>query len=316
MSKAERILHFKVERTLTKNKFGITYQGLDTRNNSKVVIKELRAAPSSQSLNMLDKINLIEEGNFLTSSYFTTNNKHFIVRDFMEGTDFKSVLSSPIKFSQLSKEFVIRCLIEVLNQLHILHSEGILHTDIKPSNLLIKHKPGEKINKWNPKNITIIDYERAIPFKSPKTTEYKGFSMIYSPPEQILKRVDLFNESVDIFATTVTFLEILSKQKPLYDCNAEVMINLQLTYPIPKPRKVEQELFDILSPYIYKERFKRPPRQLTYEEITHTLKTGINQRKYNTEELMNNLTEWLKYHHKPEKHWAIKLFRRIFIEKQ
>ncbi len=211
---------------------------------------------------------------------------------------------------------MIQCLIQVLSQLHKLHSVNILHTDIKPSNLLIKHKPGEKINTWNPNHITIIDYERAISLKPSLTKEYKGFSMIYSPPEQILKKVELFNESIDVFASIVTFLEILSKQKPLYDCNAEIMINLQLTYPIPKPRNIDRELFDILSPAIYKERFKRPPRQLTQEEITSTLKAGINQREYNSEILIYNLTLWLKKHHKQERHWAIKLFRRIFIEKQ
>ncbi len=316
MSKANRILDFKIERTLTKNKFGITYQSLDTQNNKKVVIKKLYAAPTSNTLSILEQINHIKNDCFVKSRYFSSNNKHYIIRDFIDGTDFKSILSSPIKFSQLSNEFVIQCLIQVLNQLHHLHSEGILHTDIKPSNLLIKHKHGEKISNWNPENIRIIDYERAISLKPPLSKEYKGFSMIYSPPEQILKRVDLFNESIDIFASIVTFLEILSKQKPLYDCNAEIMINLQLTYPIPKPRKVDQGLFDILSPAIYKERFKRPPRQLTYEEITNTLKAGINQREYNSEMLINNLTSWLKKHHKQENHWIIKLLNRIFIEKQ
>ncbi len=312
----KQILHYKVQKTLTKNKFGITYKCLNTNNNQEVILKEVYRTPNPEQLTILKKINNINHGNFLKSSYFSTNNKHYIVRDFFNGTDFKSILKSTIKYSQLSQHFFIKSLIQVLSQLQKLHNLGILHTDIKPSNIFIKHSAKAKINKWNPEDVMILDYERAILFPTSTNTRYKGFSMLYSPPEQVLKRLDLFNESTDIFAATISFLEILSKHKPLYDCNAEVMINLQLTYPIPKPANMDQTLFDILKPSIYKEKFKKPPRLLSYDDITTTLKSGINQRQYNSQELAEKLSAWLSNHEKQNHHWVIKLLHRIFIEKQ
>ncbi len=310
------IEHYKIEKVLSKNKFGTTYKCLNTQNNKTVVLKQLKSPLQIESIEVLEKINSIANKKLLKSRFFTSDNLHYIVRGYIEGTDLKSILKSPIKYSHLSPSFIIRLYIQLLEQLKVLHQSGILHTDIKPSNILILHKPKEKIKYWTPENIRLIDYERAILFPVPSSFKYKGFSMIYSPPEQILKRTDLFDESLDIFSATITFLEIFSKQKPLYDCNAEVMINLQLTYPIPKPRKVSQEIFDIISPAIYKQRFARPPRLLSHSEITQTLESGIKQRLHTPEKLIKQLNLWLTANNKKEDHWIIRLFKRIFIEKQ
>ncbi len=310
------IEHYKIEKVLSKNKFGITYKCTDTKNNKSLILKELKNPTSNESTKVLKTINSIQDPKFPQSNTFSSKNTHYIVRDYYEGTDLKTILNSPVKYSHLSQTFIIKLYIELLHQLEILHQAGILHTDIKPSNILIQHKPKEKIKHWNPENIRLLDYERAICFPAASSFKYKGFSMIYSPPEQILKRHDLFDESMDIFSATITLLETLTKQKPLYDCNAELMINLQLTYPIPKPRKVPQELFNIISPAIYKQRFTLPPRRLNYSEITQTLQSGINHRIHKPQKLINELNFWLKAQNSEEKHWLTRLLKRIFIDKQ
>ncbi len=316
MVQNKNIDHYIVEKVLTKNKFGITYKCLDSETNKRVILKEIKTALSEESLRVLDKINFIGNNKFPKSYTFSSGNSNYIVRDYLEGTDLKTILNSPIRYSHFSQIFIVKLYLQLLKQLEVLHQSGVLHTDIKPSNILIQHGPKEKIKNWNPENVRLIDYERAITFPANSAFKYKGFSMIYSPPEQILKRSDLFDESMDIFAATITLLETLSKQKPLYDCNAEVMINLQLTYPIPKPRKVSQELFDIISPAICKQRFPRPPRQLSYNEVTQVLKSGIEQRIHNPQPLIDKLNLWLSTQDADEVHWFTRLFKRVFIEKQ
>ncbi|MCW3805965.1 protein kinase domain-containing protein [Plebeiibacterium marinum] len=307
---------YKIEKILAKNKFGKTYKATHPNTQKKVVIKELYHVPKDELLQILKTINNLNSPSFLKSTYLKLNNKHYIIRDYAEGTDLKTAIKGSFKYAQIPKRFIIQLFINLLKELQVLHSNNILHTDIKPSNIFIKHHPKENPSKWNPENIVLLDYERAITFPAHAGEQYKSFSLIYSPPEQVLKKRDLFSQSTDTFATAISLLEALTKQKPLYDCNAEILINLQLTYPIPKPRNIDTELFNIISPAIYKERFPRPPRLLHTDEIIKILTTGVEIRERHSKDLIKNLEKWLDDHPQREPHWINKLFYRIFIEKQ
>jgi serine/threonine protein kinase len=306
---------YKVEKQLGKSKFGITYLAHDT-NNKKVLIKHLYSPLPSYNHEILRKLNQLNIHYFPKSQYITTkNNEHLIIRDYIEGSDIKSILNKPIKYAQIPKSFFTKAFIEVFNAINLLHKNGIIHGDIKPSNILIKHPTHKNIKYWKPSNIALIDFERALLSNPPSENTYHGFSMIYSPPEQILRYPQLLNPTIDIFATCVSLLETLTNKKPLYDCNAEILINLQLTYPIPKPQKMDTTLFEIIKKGFYKEKFPLPPNRLTNNKVIEILKQGIKNRYQDASEIKDDLEKWLQNTPIKKKHWLLNLFQRIMTEK-
>ncbi len=300
-----------IEKQTSKSKFGITFIGYHKKTNKKVVIKKLYEKPSKSIIDNVLRINQINSKFFPQSQYINTpNDENFIIREYHEGTDLKTILKNPFKYSRLSETFVVGLFIEIFKALHILHNQNLLHSDIKPSNIIIKHKGNISIKQLNTNDFVLIDFERALAL--PTTINNKGFSLVYSPPEQILKYNELFTSSVDVFATCITLFEALTHKKPLYDCNAEIMINLQLTYPIPKPPKFNDELFDILNKGFYKERFPRPPRLLSHTQVNEILKKGIANRNNNAIDIAQKLQQWLNNHPQKQEHWLIRLSKKIW----
>ena len=281
-----------IEKQTSKSKFGTTYKCRHAESGEKLIVKNLFAEPDTDYIRTLNKLNEIDEPHLPQHKYIqTSNGEHLIVRRYYEGSDLKSILKNPFKYSRLSKNFIVEVFIEVFKALHILHQNQILHTDIKPANIIIKHTKWFSPRNINPNDIAIIDIEQALPLP---VLHNKGFALIYSPPEQILKYNHLFCPATDIFAACVTMLETLTNKKPLYDCNAEVMINLQLTYPIPKPVKIDNALFSILQKGFYKDRFPRPPRQLTHGQVNEILTRGLKKRCNNARQMADDLLSWLK----------------------
>ncbi len=305
---------FKIEEKLAKNKFGETYLCTKVSTGSLVIVKCLYSPPPPETISIINQINQLKLKQTPLSEYLTLKDKHFIIREYFTGSDLKSVLNTTFQYAHISKRFFIEIFIELLKILNTMHQNGIIHADIKPSNIIIRHKPGLNPKYWNPKDIALIDFERALRIPISGEVPHKGFSMIYSPPEQILKYTELYSPSMDVFSSAVCLLEALTHKKPLYDCNAEIFINLQLTYPIPKPSNINDELFSILQKSFYKERFPHPPRLLAPGEIKKILENGINGRYQSAEVLINNLSDYLKLTPEKNTHWMIRLFKRIFIE--
>ncbi len=293
-------------KTLSKQKFGQSYLCGKTSNNTKYVIKRLKAPLAPDNLKILEEINAIDNICIPKSEYITHNNNAFIIREYFEGTDIKTLLKK--SFQKISVNYAVDIYIQLFNTLELLHTNNILHCDIKPSNIIINTSESGHLPK-KPK-VRLIDFERAIHFPANSNTYQQGFSLLYSPPEHILKYKHLYNPALDIFSASISLLETITKKRPLYDCNAEVLINLQLTYPITKPHKFDDELFFILQKGLYKERFPRPPHKLSTEEVNNILHNGIQKRSDNASVISSLLQDWLIRHPEEKKSWFSKFWQK------
>ena len=84
--------------------------------------------------------------------------------------------------------------------LYILHSNNIIHHDIKPSNILIDFKGG----------VSIEGFDCSI-FKGEDSYE---FTLAYSPPELLIEHK--VNEKIDMWQLGVLILELYNKKKSIF----------------------------------------------------------------------------------------------------
>eukprot|EP00158_Paraphelidium_tribonemae_P001720 Partr_v1_DN24721_c0_g1_i2_m37191 putative protein kinase kinase kinase len=123
-------------------------------------------------------------------------------------------------------EFILKLCQDIIAGINDIHSQGIMHCDLKSANILIEITPESIVNA------VICDYGLArvsIPSsngqKSPSESVVKGFSPTYAAPESFKKRQsgercasnDEFElKAGDIFAFGILMVEILNRRAPWF----------------------------------------------------------------------------------------------------
>ncbi|MCX7861983.1 MAG: protein kinase [Bacteroidales bacterium] len=191
----------------------------------------------------------------------------FFVRNFFNGQTLDKV--------KLNEDQVIQILNDLSNQLKKLHTFGYLHTDIKPTNLLLLEN-----------TVKILDFGSCIPMNFEQPQHYiVPFTMIYAPPEMILNRYYLCNRSSDFYMWGMLAFYLFTRKPPFDHCNPIILMHQQLnTFP---PYEKIKNLYwkSVIISATYKEPFSKPPHKISLSEIDEKLKQMINKR----EELLTQL---------------------------
>ncbi len=168
---------YRVVQVLSSGAFGQTYLAVDTRrpNHPQCVVKQLRPPSNTstvlktayrlfkQEAEILEKLGKHDQIPFLLA-YFEDSNQFYLVEEFVPG----QALNREIIAGQYwPEERVISLLEEVLEILAFVHSQGMIHRDVNPSNL-IRRKPDRKlvlIDFGSVKEVTthLSDYDTEFP---------------------------------------------------------------------------------------------------------------------------------------------------------
>jgi tetratricopeptide (TPR) repeat protein len=168
---------YRVVQILSSGAFGQTYLAVDTRRpgHPQCVVKQLRPPSNTstvlktayrlfkQEAEILEKLGKHPQIPFLLA-YFEEGNQFYLVEEFVPG----HALNREIMAGQAwREERVIALLEEVLELLAFVHSQGVIHRDVNPSNL-IRRKPDGKlvlIDFGSVKEVTthITDYDAEFP---------------------------------------------------------------------------------------------------------------------------------------------------------
>jgi serine/threonine-protein kinase len=292
-----------------KGKFGGIYKGYRQEDNRPVSAKQLTKLPTEEDLALFKATQQFNHPGLARSFDLISHNQAmYIVREYYEGSCFKDIMSKATVYRKISTDFFYHSAIHILDALQHMHDYGVLHRDIKPANLIVCHAPHESPDKWKPENVKIIDFElsRLFPAQQPVRSP---FSLIYSPPEQLLQYTHLETPASDVFAFAITLYEALSGRPPYVDCNAEILLNLQLNYPVKKPPRMSAELFQIIEKAASKSVLPKPPRFLKRHTIEKLLSEGIQQRYQSAIAMKNDLESYLAQ--RPRKHsWLKKILSR------
>lgn len=267
-----------------QQKFGTIRFAQNSINTHKVVIKDISHPSQLHFLrNGGDKIlcNINHPNLPKTESInWLSNEKAIIVREYFDGIDLKEIIATNNLYKKLSTATILSIFCQVLEALNYLHSLGVIHSDIKPSNILVNLDDASK-----PK-VQLIDLEQAHLLDQTNHNYQKPFALIYSPPEQLLKQTHLINIQSDIYSTGITLFETLTRKRAFEHKNPEFALNLQLTYPLKNDYSINKELFRIIEKATAKEPFRLPPSHLNADEIEQILKKGQELRYKNCTEFI------------------------------
>ncbi|WP_414589365.1 protein kinase domain-containing protein [Scytonema sp. PCC 10023] len=147
---------YRILRTLGGGGFGETFLAEDTQMPSlrRCVIKQLKPIEDNLQIYQLVQQRFQREAAILEDlgegstqiprlyAYFSENGQFYLVQEYIEG----QTLASKLQEQGLMGESAVKeILTSILPVLEYVHSKGIVHRDIKPDNILIRHADGKPV---------------------------------------------------------------------------------------------------------------------------------------------------------------------------
>jgi len=239
------ISHYKIIEKLGEGGMGVVYKALDTRLDREVAIKFL---PSQMTADSERKQRLINEAKTASSldhpnicSIYeideTPKGELFIVMRAYEGVS----LDKKIETGPLPIREVVHYGIQIAAGLQAAHENGIVHRDVKSSNIIVTRKD----------EVKLIDFGLAKlrgGTKLTRTGKAVG-SLAYMSPEQL--RADEVDMRSDIFSLGVVLYEMITGDRPFkgeYDQVVAYAITNQDPTPLAVHRAdIPQELERVVT---------------------------------------------------------------------
>jgi len=167
--------------------------------------------------------------------------------------------------NEISLEQKVRLMAQVAEGLHAAHREGLVHHDVKPSNVLVEVTPSGKLKPW----VADFGIATALDGGSSIWTTVLAGTPYYIAPERLCEELDIDLRS-DIYSLGVTLYQLLTGVLP-FDAPslAEMMRQVREDQPAPLrshvpalPRELEAIALKCLS----KEPEERYPSALAVAE--------------------------------------------------
>ena len=269
---------------------GTVYLGFSCNSNQRIAVKRIKdiyannkmirerarqeASLSFSHPNLVQMIGICEYGHdygpiFVLSGYVAGITLEAHVKEQLNSL-------SPIdRLEKISKDIC-----SVLDALQYLHSRGVVHRDVKPSNIMIE----------DGSTVKLMDLGIA---RLNGGNKYSAYGFIgtpqYAAPEQILRNSDTseINATTDIYATGITFYELITGTNPFKAEIESETLSRQISMKLPYDNRIPRSIYKVILKATEKNQSRR------YKSATE-FKFAIIDALGKCEE--NPLMEWLDSH--------------------
>lgn len=222
----------------------VEHQTLLKQFAAKVLSKELTAnreararfTQEAHASSQLDHENIVNISDFGV----TADQRPFFVMELLRG----QTLDQRIAAGPMSIEEIVAISVPVGRALAYAHAEGIVHRDVKPENIFLVQRSQGRYG------IKVVDFGIA---KAPINQRLTAMgqtlgSPLYMAPEAC--RGEDVDHRADIYSFGVLLYLMLCGRLPFEDASLLKVLQLQVSAPLPPPRKVNPELSPELAAVI------------------------------------------------------------------
>ena len=243
--------HYHIIEKLGQGGMAVVYKAFDTKLERYVAIKivrtdiygsairqrvNLRFEREAKALSKLEHPNIIA---ILDYGYW--EDSPYLVMPFIPGGTLKQRLGKPMYWRE-----AVTLLMPIVNALVYAHSKGLIHRDVKPSNILISEIGLPMLTDFGIAKMLEVEDNQP-------TLTATGVGMgtpEYMAPEQGLgKQVD---GRADVYSLAVVLYEMITGNKPFSADTPLAVLMMQVNDPIPSTRKYDVRIPESLERILYK----------------------------------------------------------------
>jgi len=254
---------FRLVKILGKGAVGTVYAGIHKKTNSKVAVKVIYCEDCrlDDSLKESETMASLHHSNIVAffGSYILPQQLWII----MEFCPYKNIAKVIETLGHGLPDNAVICIVRQMSKaLDYIHSKGILHRDIKASNLLL-----------NPNGIIkLCDFGTVAAVNAQVTQRSTIIGTPYWMAPEIVEGCK-YDFRADVWSLGITVIELVDEYPPLYDRTAMQALFLIPSNPPPTvacPEKHDPVISSFIAKCLVKDQEKRP---LMSEVVKHSLIT-------------------------------------------
>jgi serine/threonine protein kinase len=247
---------YRLERKISEGGMGIIWQAIDVRGGRVVVVKEPHVENGDERIiveRLLLESEVLKSVND-ESSKLTSDEKHRLIREHVARYVDRSIdgpepllvlefidgptMSDAIRDRRFSQTVAMTYIASLLKVVDVLHSQGIIHRDISPTNIILNPARG----------IVLIDFGTSQAHGIARKPRYGKviFKKGFSSPELLQGRSD---ERSDIFSVGATMFNALTGRNPGdFMSDSQVMTTTVNQVDSTIPRALSEIIETAMSP--------------------------------------------------------------------
>lgn len=219
------VAKFEYIKKLGEGGFGEVWLADDPRRGEKVAVKFLHLKLCDQSnidvfkreFEILSELKQVHLARVFDFGFSPENEQYFLSTEFCPGKPLLEAIEGK------SLRYFEEILVQILSALECIHSQGVIHFDIKPENVLVEDLDGHP-------NVKLVDFGVAVRLKA--LPQQFGGTLAFIAPE-VLARSTKLDHRVDLYSLGMLCLFCLTGKLPFRANDSEEVMEWHKNGKIP-----------------------------------------------------------------------------------